>query len=677
MKSKHPEHSTTTVGQPQPRHSIALPISRYLTSPRRNVIAILLSLAGAFPQVYAQVKSIGASQGGEAQSSLTPQTFTQNGISVEFSIVPIAPRKSETPELLAGTEATVRFTIVDTGVGQPVSNLHPTAWIDRRESAQRPDAKQCREKVQSLLQPSMYQRPSIDLNSYFILALNNEPNISVIDPLSGFGGSKLYTLIPLLASGTDWALSQDKKRLYVSMPSAEGVAAIDTATWKVISNIDSGMNPTRIALQHDGRYLWVGNDGREEGSGAVTVIDTQTLKVAAQLKIGAGHHEIAFAEDDSLAFVTNKQDGTLSVIDVRTLAKLTDIKVGPLPVSVVSSPLSKAIYVADEGDGTIVAIDESRREVLTRIKAEPGLCTVRIDSDGRYGFAVNRATNRVYIFDVSSNRLIHSVPVGPDPDQIVFTGQFAYVRCLSSEYVTMIKISDLDKESQVAVTSFAAGQRAPKESRASAVADAVVQAPGEDAVVVANPADKTIYYYTEGMATPMGSFLNYGRDPKALLILDNSLSETARGVYTASVQLPGAGHYDVALLVSSPRLVNCFDIAIADNPSLHTEAPVGIKVEPLIIDRNIRVGESYTLRFKVSDSQSKMPENNLEDMGVLVFLAPGIWQQRELAKARGDGVYEMSFVPPKAGVYYVYFQCPSLRVPLNYITPLTLQAITR
>jgi YVTN family beta-propeller protein len=677
MKSKHPERLTIAAGQSQSRHLIARLVSGHLVSLPANMIAIVLLVSGAWPKAYAQVNSSGASQAGEAQSSLTPQTFTQDGISVEFSIVPIASRKSETPELLAGTEATVRFTIVDTGVGQPVTNLHPTAWIDRRESEQRPDAKQCREKVQSLLQPTLYQRPSIDLNSYFILALNNEPNISVIDPLSGFGGSKLYTLIPLRASGADWALSQDKKRLYVSMPSADGVAAIDTATWKVISNIDSGVNPTRIALQHDGRYLWVGNDGGEGGSGGVTVVDTQTLKVAAQLKIGSGHHEIAFAEDDSLAFVTNKQDGSLSVIDVRTLAKLTDIKVGPLPVAVVSSPLSKAIYVANEGDGTIVAIDEGRREILSRIKAEPGLCTVRINSDGRYGFAVNPATNRVYIFDVSSNRLIHSVPVGPDPDQIVFTGQFAYVRCLSSEYVTMIKISDLDKEPQVAVTSFPAGQRAPKESRASSVADAVVQAPGEDAVVVANPADKAIYYYTEGMATPMGSFLNYGRDPKSLLILDNSLSETARGVYTATVQLPVAGHYDVALLVSSPRLVNCFDITIADNPSLHTEAPIAIKVEPLIIDRNIRVGESYTLRFKVSDSQSKLPKNNLEDMGVLVFLAPGIWQQREVAKARGDGVYEMSFVPPKAGVYYVYFQCPSLRVPLNYITPLTLQAITR
>ena len=39
---------------------------------------------------------------------------------------------------------------------------------------------------------------------------------------------------------------------------------IDTTSWKVIASIDAGVKPTRVALQHDGRYLWVGNDGTED-----------------------------------------------------------------------------------------------------------------------------------------------------------------------------------------------------------------------------------------------------------------------------------------------------------------------------------------------------------------------------------------------------------------------------
>jgi len=106
-----------------------------------------------------------------------------------------------------------------------------------------------------------------------------------------------------------------------------------------------------------------------------------------------------------------------------------------------------------------------------------------------------------------------------------------------------------------------------------------------------------------------------------------------------------------------------------------TGATVAIKVERVLKEETARVGESYSLRFKVTDSSSNQPKPNLEDLGVLVFLAPGIWQHREPAKHVGNGVYEMNFVPPQAGVYYVYFQCPSLGVQFNQITALILRAM--
>src|SRR6185295_9485663 len=106
-----------------------------------------------------------------------------------------------------------------------------------------------------------------------------------------------------------------------------------------------------------------------------------TLTVAARLATGMGHHEIAFADDDSLAFVTNKQVGTLSVVDIRTLARVSDIKVGALPTALAFSPLSKTAYVANEGDGTIVAVDGQRREIVSSIKVQPGLSALRIPAD--------------------------------------------------------------------------------------------------------------------------------------------------------------------------------------------------------------------------------------------------------------------------------------------------------
>jgi hypothetical protein len=129
--------------------------------------------------------------------------------------------------------------------------------------------------------------------------------------------------------------------------------------------------------------------------------------------------------------------------------------------------------------------------------------------------------------------------------------------------------------------------------------------------------------------------------------------------------------------LDTPRLVNCFDATVVENPSLPKAAAVPITIKPALRETIARVGETYNLRFKVADRSSNQPKPNLEDIGVLVFLAPGIWQQREWAKAVGNGVYEATFVPPQAGVYYVFFQCPSLDVQFNQITPLTIQAIRK
>lgn len=638
-------------------------------------LPILVSLLlAACPGIYGQqISKPTPAPAGVEQSSRLPQVYKTEGISVEFSFEPISPGKRDNTELVAGEDAIIRFKIQETSGGKGLSNLRPAAWIDQRQTAAGPLIKECREKIQSFLQPSFGKRPTIDLNSYFILALNDEPNISVIDPLAGFGGSKLFTLINLRSSGEDWAMSADRKRLYVSMPEVNQLAVIDIPTWKVITNVDAGVKPMRVALQHDGRYLWIGNDGPDETTSGITVFDTVALKVVAHIGTGMGHHEFAFNDEDSSSYVTNKQDGTLSVIDVRQLAKTATIKIGLQPAAVVFSSLSKTVYVVNEGDGTIVAVDGLQFGVLARINAEPGLSEIRIPSDGRFGFVVNQAKSRLYVFDLSSNRLLHTVPVGPASDQITFTKQFAYVRSNGSEFVTMLKIADLGKEA--ALSRFPAGQEAPKKSPATSLADAIVAAPEEGSVLVANPADKMIYFYTEGMAAPMGSFQNYGREPKALLVLDNSLRETEPGVYTITLRLVAPGQYDVPFLLDSPRLVNCFHLSVAENPALPKPAGVAIKIEPVANERTVPVGQRYTLRFKVIDTTNNLPRRDLEDVGVLVFLAPGIWQQRETAKPVGGGIYEMNFVPPQTGVYYVYFQCPSLGIRYNQITPLTLQAV--
>src|SRR5215813_2380624 len=439
------------------------------------------------------------------------------------------------------------------------------------------------------------------------------------------------------------------------MPLANQVAVVDTGAWKVVANMDVGDRPTRLALQPDEKYLWVASDAVGEGGdgSGVTVIDSEELKVVARLPTGAGHHELAFTTDNRYAFVTNQLAGAVSIIDVPKLAKIKDLRTGPSPVSLAFSPLSQSVYVADEAEGVITVIDRQRHEISARMNTKPGLKAIRPTPDGRWGFVTNGKENVVHIYDLSTNRLLQTLSVGQEPDQISFTDNYAYIRSLGSEQVSMIELRSLGKGGATPVIDFPGGQIAPGQSSSRAVANTIVPAPEGNAVLVANPADKMIYYYTEGMAAPMGSFQNYRRDPRALLVIDNSLRETERGIYASSVRLPDPGVYDVVFLLDSPRVVNCFELSVAENPALPKKVETAVRIEPLVKQQTAKVGEPYTLRFKLLDAKSGAAKVNLQDVGVLVFLAPGIWQQQEQAKPASDGVYEMSFVPPQPGVYYL------------------------
>ena len=601
-------------------------------------------------------------------ASVTTQKIVEQGIAIEFSI---DPNDEKSKSVIAGEDATVKFKVTDTTTGTPVKGLNLSAWISMRQG-DTTDLKQCREKVQSFLGASMRARPDVDLNSYYILALNGSPDISVIDPLLGFGGSKLMALVMLTSPGEDWVLSRDGERLFVTLPLVNQVAVIETRTWKVLTYIDTGAKPKDIALQPDQHYLWVANDGDKPETGGVTVIDTATLKVAAQISTGAGPHEIVISTDNRFAFVSNKASSTVSIIDVRKLAKTSDVKLSSQPGSMALSELSKAVYVAGESDGTITVIDAQSQQILTRMKAKPGLRSIRFTPDGRYGFGINTKENTLNIFDAASNRMLHEVGVGKAPDQVVFSNIFAFVRSLNTESVAMIRLSTLAKD--VEVTEFPGGQIAPGKASPPVRADSMVLAPEGNAVIVANPGDKVLYYYTEGMAAPMGDFQNYRREPKGVMVVDRSLRETQAGIYTTTIKLPATGNYDVAMLADSPRVTHCFEAVAGTNPLLKEEQKVALRIEHLIKDTKFTANQDFPLRFKLIDTKTNQAKSGLEDVRVLTF-APGTVQRRDLAKSLGNGVYEITLNVPQPGYYMVFVESASMRVQFRDLPYVTFQAV--
>ncbi|NES11788.1 cytochrome D1, partial [Pseudomonas laurentiana] len=213
--------------------------------------------------------------------------LSRDGITVEFEARPLGAAGA----LSEGGFASVRFKVTEQNTGQPLSGMSPGAWIDPAragEVASERD-KSCKARVGLFLKSSIGARPLLDLNSYFLLVLNKDASLTVIDPSVSVGGvTSTLARIELPQPPMDWVASADDKRVFVTLPGADQVALVNTETFQLAGLLAAGKQPVRIAMQPDQRLLWVGNNAVDVRHSGVTVIDGQTHKTLKFIPTGAG-----------------------------------------------------------------------------------------------------------------------------------------------------------------------------------------------------------------------------------------------------------------------------------------------------------------------------------------------------------------------------------------------------
>jgi len=589
---------------------------------------------------------------------------TREGVNVQFSVRPMS---GDSSTIVSGDWADITFRVTDAGTGEAIKGRYPAAWMDLAEAweskGERPMS--CKDRVATYLQGIVGIRPMIDLNSHFLLVMNRDATISVIDPAVGITGiTNLFAQVNLSRPGADWVLNRDHKRLFVTMPVSGKVAMVDTEAFQVSHEIEAGEQPMRVELQSDQRYLWVGNNASDVDKSGVTVIDTADLAPVAFFPTGAGHHEIAFTDDNRYAFVTNREGGTVTVIDVQALEKVKDIRTGEKPISLAFSPLGQAIYVTDGEDGTISVIDPDSLEIRGHIEAQPGIGPLRFTQDGRWGMVVNAIEDKVFVIDAAVNSLAHTIDVGKQPYQVNFTTSFAYIRSLGTQDVGLIPLSELDGFDTPPVTYIPAGQRPPGAVADISIADSIVPSVKQAAAAyIVNQAEGTVSYYMEGMAAPMGSFRNYGHETRAIEIVDRSLSEREPGVYRGRVKIPVEGLYDVAFMMDTPQFLHCFAANVEPDPEQH-ESDTALAVDYQIKDRRITVGNSMKINFILTDLANGRPAADMSDVSILYYRSDGRGRRVEPAQSLGNGLYEATVRVDTPATYYVFVGAPSRN--LNY-----------
>ncbi|WP_028630835.1 YncE family protein [Metapseudomonas resinovorans] len=597
------------------------------------------------------------------------ERLVRDGVAIEFEARPLG----SDGVLTEGMFADIRLRLTDATTGQPLAGQVPGAWLD--QALPEGQADQCKVRIGTYLKGVLSARAMVDLNSYYLVVMNKDSALTVIDPVTSVGGiTSTLTRVALKRPPMDWAASTDDRLLYVSMPSAGEVAVVDTAEFKVLASLPAGPEPVRVALQPDGRYLWVGNNAQRGEKGGVTVIDTQTRKSVATLATGDGHHEIAFSADSRHAFVSSRESGRVTVVDVASLKRVKDIETGPSPLSLALSALSGALYVSDGQAGTITVIDARSLKVRKVIDAGHGLGPLRFTQDGRFGLALNSLDDQVLVLDAGSDEIVQRAEVTAEPYQLVFTRNYAYVRGLASPKVTMINLESLGKGKQMIVQGFDAGPAAPKLAGDLPLADSLSQARDEGAVFVVNPVDNTTYFYMEGMNAPMTGYLNRGHTSRAARVIDRSMREVEPGLFSTRIKLPAPGKFDLAVAINQPNVAHCFRTEVQPNKALAAQRSKP-RVEFLIDQPRVAAGAPAKARFRILQGSGDQPRTGIADVRVRYFLAPASRPREVAAVEVGEGIYEAPIELKTAGAYYLHVGASSLGMPFGSQPYASLRAV--
>ena len=642
-----------------------------------RALALFLTVLAAAPSAHAQIGGPnGVKKAPEAAKPAPPSSITRkyekDGVAIEFSLTTPPGAKGG---LTAGADAVASFRVTDTRTGQPLTGLHPNAWVSavKADRAALNEA-ECKDRIRAFMGGLLSVRADIDLNGFLAVTLNHDSTVSFINPQVSFQITKLESIVVLPARGADWALTPDKNWLFVSIPDKSAVAVINTVTRKLEKTVSlgEGSKPRRVALSPDGRRLWVSLDGSPQ----VAVIDTAEQKLLTTLATDGGLHSFAFTADGRFAYVSNSDGERVTAFDAIRLRKVRDIVVGKTPGPIAFSKASGKVYVATVNGGDVAVIDPKLQESVARVNVGQGVVSLKFEPRGRHAFAVNQKDGKVYVIDAATDKTVATAVVVPSPDQVVFTGEYAYVRGLGSEKFTLISLKEA-ADGKPSPVDIQAGRRPPSDSPEDfGVADMIAATPEGNSAMIANAPDATIYYYVQGMMAPMGTLSNYKRRPQALMVLDRSLAETGPGLYSTPVRLTGAGRFNVALLVDQPRVINCFDIEVAESPDgAQNSNALALRVEPEFKGLKTAPNRPVALRFRLKDPATGAAVAGLSDVQVLVFQPPGIWQQRQWAKAVGEGVYEVTQTFPHAGTFSVMFRVASRGVEFRHM-PATSVAVT-
>jgi YVTN family beta-propeller protein len=228
------------------------------------------------------------------------------------------------------------------------------------------------------------------------------------------------------------SLDQQRGLLFIAHLGASTVSVFDTRTRTVVADIPAiaGVHGV-LVVPELGRVYASATDANQ-----VAVIDEQTLHVLTT--IPGGDYPDGLAYDPALhrLFISDETGQTDTVIDTQTNQRIATIPLGGEAGNTQYDPISQRVFVDVQTQNQLVAIDPATNQILARY-ALPGCQhdhSLLIEGNARLAFVTCDSNNVLLVVDLAHAMQVLSVqPVGETPDVLTFDTKrkVLYVACES------------------------------------------------------------------------------------------------------------------------------------------------------------------------------------------------------------------------------------------------------
>jgi DNA-binding beta-propeller fold protein YncE len=254
--------------------------------------------------------------------------------------------------------------------------------------------------------------------------------------------------IPVPGNGGYDYIKIDTGSNHLFISHGTNVTVIDMKTDAIIGSIDHMTGVHGIAIAPDFQKGFI-SDGK---ANAVVVFDLKSLKVIKTIPIsGKDPDAILYDPYSKKVFTFNGDSQDASVIDASSLLQTGSVALGGTPEFAVSDGAGK-IYNNLEDKNRLNVIDAVKGTVVSTFPLEPceGPTGLAIDLEHQRLYTVCRKNKGMTVLDISSGRVIATLPIGAGVDAVTYDVRTGLIICSNGDgTATIIHQDDADHYSVI------------------------------------------------------------------------------------------------------------------------------------------------------------------------------------------------------------------------------------